>query len=443
MKKNKLYLLISIITLICFFGTAALCNQCAADTVEETDSTIGEDEITSEETAKEEEETPESEEEETEEEEPSEEEEETSEEEPSEEEEETSEQEEQKEAPTITLEIYEGPIYSSADDVCYYRIKAIVTGNPTPAVVFSKDDSGGAWGSKKAQVNLSDPAETYILTATATNSEGSATDSIDLSWGCPIPNNPPEIADITLMGSHYAGLEYTVSAAATDPDGDSLSYNWSVTGGSIDNPGLNSVKWTMPNTAGSYDITVAVDDGNGGQAEKTETIEVLDLLSVSLSQIPGGGDIKEGWVASVGPGALVGDSPQDLPYRGFLSFDISSLAGKVVISAEMKFDQFYIKNDPYSIVEKIWVDAVYWGTDDIVLGDYDISGVRLGEYDIPIFTCSSNELKDALNQAIIDGHDRFQVRLRHKGLQTNHDGTMDTITYGGAYSVKFNVSYIP
>ena len=27
MKKNRLYLLISIITLVCFFGTAALCNQ--------------------------------------------------------------------------------------------------------------------------------------------------------------------------------------------------------------------------------------------------------------------------------------------------------------------------------------------------------------------------------------------------------------------------------
>jgi len=39
MKKNKLYLLISIITLICFFGTAAICNQCAAETVEEAEST--------------------------------------------------------------------------------------------------------------------------------------------------------------------------------------------------------------------------------------------------------------------------------------------------------------------------------------------------------------------------------------------------------------------
>ncbi len=86
--------------------------------------------------------------------------------------------------PTIRLEIYEGPTYSVADGVCYYRIKATVTGNPEPTVEFSKDDSNSAWGYKIAQVNLYDPNETYILTANATNSEGSDTNSIELRWPC-------------------------------------------------------------------------------------------------------------------------------------------------------------------------------------------------------------------------------------------------------------------
>ncbi|GAI18004.1 unnamed protein product, partial [marine sediment metagenome] len=86
-------------------------------------------------------------------------------------------------APTIELQIYSGPTYSSADGVCYYRVKAIVNGKPGPTVEFSKDDNHGAWGSKKAQVNLNDPDETYTLTATATNSKGKATDFITLSWG--------------------------------------------------------------------------------------------------------------------------------------------------------------------------------------------------------------------------------------------------------------------
>ena len=94
------------------------------------------------------------------------------------------------EAPTIELEIYEGPF--PVESICVYRVKAIVTGSPNPTIIFSKDDSGGSWGTKKAQVNLNNPGDTYTLTATATNSGGSATDSIELSWGCDEPESESE-----------------------------------------------------------------------------------------------------------------------------------------------------------------------------------------------------------------------------------------------------------
>lgn len=84
-------------------------------------------------------------------------------------------------APTIKLEIYEGPIYSAGDDICYYRVKATVTGNPAPNVSFSKDDSGGVWGSLKTQINLTRNTPNYTLTATAKNSAGQAMNSITLT----------------------------------------------------------------------------------------------------------------------------------------------------------------------------------------------------------------------------------------------------------------------
>ena len=87
-------------------------------------------------------------------------------------------------APTINLEIFEGPTYSAGDDICYYRVKATVIGDPAPAVSFSKDDSGGAWGSLKTQINLTRNTLNYTLTATAKNSAGQAMDSITLNWGC-------------------------------------------------------------------------------------------------------------------------------------------------------------------------------------------------------------------------------------------------------------------
>src|SRR3972149_8449091 len=75
-------------------------------------------------------------------------------------------------APAINLEIYEGPTYSAGDDICYYRVRAIVTGTPVPTVTFSKDDSAGVWGPLKAQINLTRNTPTYTLTAIAKNSAG-------------------------------------------------------------------------------------------------------------------------------------------------------------------------------------------------------------------------------------------------------------------------------
>ena len=87
---------------------------------------------------------------------------------------------------TINLQILEGPIYSPEGDVYYYRVEAIVTGNPLPTVTFSKDDSNGVWGKTKAQVNLY-KGQSYLLTATATNAYDRQTANIILT----APNSTP------------------------------------------------------------------------------------------------------------------------------------------------------------------------------------------------------------------------------------------------------------
>jgi len=85
--------------------------------------------------------------------------------------------------PTIELSIYKDATYSPEDDVCFYRVKATVTGNPRPDIKWSKDDSHSSFGDDITQVNLK-RGETYTLTATAINSEGSKTASIELVWDC-------------------------------------------------------------------------------------------------------------------------------------------------------------------------------------------------------------------------------------------------------------------
>jgi len=207
MRRNTLHIIISIITIISLFITAATCSFCGRQlgtASEETKVDVEEaaDETESEDTHKEtaqDTDTAQSDNEDTE-----------------------------KKAPTISLAISEGPTYSEADDVCWYRVKATVTGNPAPTITWSQDFSSSSFGKKIAQVNLTRDNPNYTLTATATNSEGSTTDSIDLSWGCDgeedvesIPEAESIVEDTTLNAdallSGYIidgeGIVYTICAS--------------------------------------------------------------------------------------------------------------------------------------------------------------------------------------------------------------------------------------
>ncbi len=164
MKKNKLYVILSFLTCIFLFSVSALCSQCGADNkvkIDVEDEDLAEEEVADVDIGDEEK---------------------------SEEEGE----EDGEEELAIKLEIYEGPLFSEANDVCYYRVRAVVTGKPEPSIEFSKDDSNGAWGPAKAQVNLNNPDDTYTLVVTATSSVGTVSESILIEWGCSESDPEPE-----------------------------------------------------------------------------------------------------------------------------------------------------------------------------------------------------------------------------------------------------------
>jgi len=211
---------------------------------------------------------------------------------PEDEEEPVPEEEETAIIPTVSISVYEGPDYSPADDVCYYRIEAIISGTPAPSLSWNHTDASmGSFGPNKIQINLNDPSEIVNLTATVTNSAGSGSDDLVISWGC---NRPPIIDDILLSGDLYIESTYPISAIATDLDGDILTYSWSTSGGSISSPGINPTSWLTPSYEGSYSVTVTVDDGRGGTDFRTETFEVIEpnnppeLGEIVIKEVPGG-----------------------------------------------------------------------------------------------------------------------------------------------------------
>lgn len=87
-------------------------------------------------------------------------------------------------------------------------------------------------------------------------------------------NNPPTIASLT------AGAEWTtpsgsvqVTCTASNSDGDELSYGWTATAGSISGTGT-VVNWIAPQAVGTYNITVVVKDGYGGEATRSVSCSV-------------------------------------------------------------------------------------------------------------------------------------------------------------------------
>lgn len=89
-----------------------------------------------------------------------------------------------------------------------------------------------------------------------------------------LANHQPAIASIEAEPMRKLASEsWQISCIASDPDGDELSYEWSTSGGEISGEGA-VVTWTALDSSGSYDVTVTVTDGRGGEIMGDLTIAV-------------------------------------------------------------------------------------------------------------------------------------------------------------------------
>lgn len=94
-------------------------------------------------------------------------------------------------------------------------------------------------------------------------------------------NEAPEIIELKAgQRSVNPGAVVTISSIATDPNGDSLSYAWSASGGIIQGSG-NIVTWQSPLMTGIYSIHLSVQDDQGALAEGDIDIFVYDYPNAS------------------------------------------------------------------------------------------------------------------------------------------------------------------
>jgi outer membrane protein OmpA-like peptidoglycan-associated protein len=90
------------------------------------------------------------------------------------------------------------------------------------------------------------------------------------------PNRPPT-ATLSIERSPIQPGERTgVTCNGTDPDNDPLTYSYSVTGGQIVGSGSNVQFDSTGAQPGTYTVTCTVNDGRGGTADASGTVEVKE-----------------------------------------------------------------------------------------------------------------------------------------------------------------------
>jgi len=83
-----------------------------------------------------------------------------------------------------------------------------------------------------------------------------------------------------------SGDSVAVSATASDPDNDPLTYTWSSNGGHVDGDGPH-VRWLSAGApVGNYTVTLHVDDGRGGAASCSADIRCRNKNPTVRQRLP-------------------------------------------------------------------------------------------------------------------------------------------------------------
>jgi outer membrane protein OmpA-like peptidoglycan-associated protein len=88
-------------------------------------------------------------------------------------------------------------------------------------------------------------------------------------------NRPPTVRARCEPCTVEVGKTSTVTADATDPDGDALTYRWTAAAGSLSAPADRQSPWTAPMQEGPVVVTVEVRDPRGASATDAVTIQVI------------------------------------------------------------------------------------------------------------------------------------------------------------------------
>ncbi len=124
---------------------------------------------------------------------------------------------------------------------------------------------------------------------------------------------------------------------------------------------------------------------------------------------------------------LAGDTSSNYLARGFMSFDISALSGKTIVSADLKLNMCSAMNNPFTDLAGIWVGEVQF-TPPLDQPHYSLSGTGI---ELLSAAPSSNiNVKNYVQTRVNEGKTYFQIRLHPSAGASDGDGAADYMSCG-------------
>jgi hypothetical protein len=151
-----------------------------------------------------------------------------------------------------------------------------------------------------------------------------------------------------------------------------------------------------------------------------------------------GGYLEYGGQTFAGANLYAGDSENNKPCLGFISFNITGIAGKTLNSVNLTFINPSVSGEPMAYLDSFWINVVDWGAEPIVQNDFNLIGIAIQSFISPKISCTSDSLKSELQKAINAGKSRFQIRVHFAGPYTDNDSARDGWEYSQA-NINLNV----
>ena len=138
-----------------------------------------------------------------------------------------------------------------------------------------------------------DTIATLTFTAVDTGGlRGSASIQVKVGRGMVVPNNTPVISNITVSPTDLSGnRNYTLSATATDADGDTLAYSWNASAsngniGRLTSLNSSSIAWVTPDVTATTSVTITLTVNDLKENGLKSRSQVFTVSPTRINQAP-------------------------------------------------------------------------------------------------------------------------------------------------------------